>query len=590
MKSSEWQARVESAGRVLGAGFLVAPDTVLTCAHVIEGHPADTLSVSFTERPGTPPLPARLLAHGGWEPGAGHDRGDLAVLRLGRDAPVVPAVLAPPDAAHAAHPGGPPRKLVVYGYPAGFDEGTLAEYRVNSPQLISGEWLQLEAWQPGGQPLAPGFSGAAVTLVDTGEVVGMVTAAAGGGVRTGRMMPTPVMVRHWPGLDGLVPVPGHRPADRTRLYRLVARAEAEELHCDPTQLYNAVRDPLVAEPPRRGFDSLRTAALFVLSEVEGEGAAETVLRFAERLEELLEAAVREAAASEAARTGTAVAGAAVAQTPAQDEPPPDWSPILVELRHSGAGDDQVQVAVSAYSGGRRHPVGAATVPWAGVQGFVQDHIDEAFSWLAPGADELIAFALPLNWLDLPVDRWEFAPGVETPLGCMFPLVVTDHTRRKPSLRHLLDKAWQRLDGGSGARLDRVECGEDPGRAQTLRMRLREHDACVAAFAAPPAAARAHFGVALTAPAPALVWSRGGCSDEGCAGAAPCAGKTFLDGLDAELAGRPPAELPLHVLKLRMEAEAEKGHWARDIQLLWDDPRVFADPHTARPRPARSPVA
>ncbi|WP_425472453.1 SAV_2336 N-terminal domain-related protein [Streptomyces hawaiiensis] len=46
----------------------------------------------------------------------------------------------------------------------GFDEGTLAECRVTASQLIRREWLQLEAWHQGGQPLAPGFSGAAVTL------------------------------------------------------------------------------------------------------------------------------------------------------------------------------------------------------------------------------------------------------------------------------------------------------------------------------------------------------------------------------------------------------------------------------------------
>ncbi|MET9680897.1 S1 family peptidase, partial [Streptomyces coeruleorubidus] len=171
MNSAEWHARIELRGRVAGAGFLVAPGTVLTCAHVVGD--GEGLTVTFTERPGSPPVPARVAAHGGWT-GAGTDVGDLAVLELDREMPIAPAALAPVDAAH----GRAPRKLVVYGFPAGFDEGTLAEYRVTAPQLIKREWIQLEAWHPGGQPLAPGFSGAAVTLADTGEVVGMVTAAA----------------------------------------------------------------------------------------------------------------------------------------------------------------------------------------------------------------------------------------------------------------------------------------------------------------------------------------------------------------------------------------------------------------------------
>jgi hypothetical protein len=127
------------------------------------------------------------------------------------------------------------------------------------------------------------------------------------------------------------------------------------------------------------------------------------------------------------------------------------------------------------------------------------------------------------------------------------------------------------------------------------MRLRRPDACLAGFATAPAASRtrAHFDTSVTAPAPVVVWSRGGCANgpEGpCAGGDGCAGKTFLDELDACLSGVPPAELPRRVLALREEADAEDGHWARDIQLLWDDPRLFTDPHGDPPAHAHSPVA
>jgi hypothetical protein len=53
---------------------------------------------------------------------------------------------------------------------------------------------------------------------------------------------------------------------------------------------------------------------------------------------------------------------------------------------------------------------------------------------------------------------------------------------------------------------------------------------------------------------------------------------------------PPAELPRQVLALREEAHAEEDHWARGIQLLWDDPRVFTDPHALAAAHTRSPVA
>ncbi|MFH8799735.1 trypsin-like peptidase domain-containing protein [Streptomyces sp. NPDC017936] len=566
MNSAEWHARVECAGQVVGAGFLVTPRKVLTCAHVVHEGPADALTVTFTERPGSAPVPARVVVDGGWA-GSPTDPGDLAVLELAEEVPVAPAALAPVGAAH----GRRPRKLVVYGFPFGFDEGTLAEYRITAPQLINREWMQLEAWQPDGQPLAPGFSGAAVTLVDTGEVVGMVTAAAGAqGVRNGRMMPTEVMARYWPDLTGLVPTSDHRTADRARLRDLVERAVRAGLDCDPVRLYRSAAGPFDPEPPEEGFDSLRSAALFVLCEIDGEDAAGTVARFTEHVEALFQAPVETPAAA------------------------PDWSPILVDLQHSGAGDGQVLVEVSAYSGGRRHPVGSDTVPHSRLPAYVQDRIEAAFRHLTPGSDELIAFALPRDWIDLPVDRWASAPDDDTPLGCVYPLVVTDQARRRAGTRHQLTRVWNRLDSLPGARVHRVECGgaEEPAR---LRVRLRKPDACLAGFATVPAAAgtRAHFDTSLTAPAPVVVWSRGGCdngSQEPCAGGAGCAGKTFLDELDAVVSGVPPAELPRRILALREEADAEDGHWARDIQLLWDDPRVFTDPHGGSPAHARSPVA
>ncbi|WP_432157970.1 trypsin-like peptidase domain-containing protein [Streptomyces sp. bgisy153] len=571
MKSAEWHARIECAGTVAGAGFLVTPRTVLTCAHVVADGPAE-LTVTFTERPDVPPPQARVVAHGGWTAHASSDLGDLAVLELEDEVPIEPAALAPVDAADAAH-GMPPRKLLVYGFPVGFDEGTLAECRITGPQLISREWIQLEAWQPDGHQLAKGFSGAAVTLADTGEVVGMVTAATGA-ARTGRMMPTEVMARHWPGLEGLVPAPGHRTADRARLRELVERAVRVGLACEPLRLYRAAMGPWDPEPPPEGFDSLRSAALFVLSELDGPDAAGTVARFTERLAGLLDDMVR---------------------APAEPPAVPDWSPILVDLQHSGGGEDLVRVEVSAYSGGRRHPVDSGTVPRARLEEYVQDRVEAAFPYLTPGSDELLAFALPGDWLDLPVDRWALGSDDPTPLGCRYPLVVTAQSRRKASTRHLLTRVWNSLDALPGTRMHRVECGSTEA-AGRLRVRLLRSDACLVGFAASPAAAhtRDRFTTSLTTPAPLVAWSRDGCADgerqTPCAGGDGCAGQRFLDELDTCVSGRLPAELPRRIWELRLEAEAEDGHWARGVQLLWDDPRVFADPHGGAAAPARSPVA
>lgn len=555
MSGAEWHARVECAGEVAGAGFLVAPGTVLTCAHVaLDRGP---LTVSFPQRPGSPAVPARVVAHGDWAGGPA-DPGDLAVLELAEEVAIAPAALAPAVTAHGE------RKLVAYGFPAGWDEGTLAEYRTTGPVLVGGEWIQLEAWSGYGQPLVAGFSGAAVTLVETGEVVGMVTAAAGAkGVLSGRMMPTDVIERHWPGLAGLVPASGSAPAARRRLRGLVEQAVRAGLDCDPVRLYSDAAGELDPPPPPEGFDSLWSAAWFVQGELDDP---ETATRFADRLESLL--------ATPAVHRSTAR---------------PDWAPILIELGHSGAGEDLVRVEVSAYSGGRRHPVASDTVPHTRLRACVQDGIEAAFCRLTPGAEELIAFVLPRDWLDWPVDRWESDAEDDTPLGLALPVVVTDHVRRRARTRHALTRAWNRLDSRTGASVHRVACGR-PGQPSELRLALLESEHCLAGFATAPDAARTseHFKTSLTAPAPVIVWSRRGCGEpDGCGD--DCPGTAFLDELDAHVSRIPPAELPRTVLTLRRKAEAKDGHWARDIQLLWDDPRCFTDPHEEVAH-LRSPVA
>ncbi|MGI5454545.1 trypsin-like peptidase domain-containing protein [Streptomyces sp. CA-249302] len=568
MHHAEWHARIECGGKVAGAGFLVAGDKVLTCAHVVERGDRAELTVSFPQRPGSEPVPARVVAHGGWAAGHLADRGDLAVLELAREVAITPAALASADAAHGD------RRLVAYGFPAGYDEGTLAEYRITAgPFLISREWIQLEAWSGHGQPLVAGFSGAAVTLVDTGEVVGMVTAAdRARDVRTGRMMPTEVIRRYWSGVDVLgpapgvlAPTPGHAHAHHGRLRALVEQAVRAGLECDPVRLYGDAAGPFDPPAPPEGFASLWAAAWFVLCEVDDP---DTPTRFAERLDALLGA-------------------------PARSGGSPEWAPILVEVRPSGAGSDVYRVEVSAYSGRRRHPVASDTVAEDRLPAYVQDHVEAAFRYLTPGADELIAFALPRDRLDLPVDRWGSAPDDPTPLGCTYPVVVTDHVRRTAAKRHVLTRVWDRLRTCEDAPLQRVAC-DCPDNPMKLRQRMRQPGACLAGFAAasPRARTRPHFEESVTAPAPVIVWSRRGCEtqgDTGCAGADGCPGTAFLDALDARFAHVPPAELPRTVLALREEADAEEDHWARDIQLLWDDPRCFTDEHTAAVH-LRSPIA
>lgn len=554
MSRAAWHARIECGGEV-GAGFLVTPSKVLTCAHVVRNGDRAQVTVSFPHLRELSEVPARVVVHGGWRDDK--DPGDLAVLQLDRDVPLRPARFAPPDAAH----GSPAPELEAYGFPLGYDEGSIAKYRAVSGTLIADQWVQLEATQGHGQPLAPGFSGAAVVLPD-GRVVGMVAqSAAEPDVRVGRMLPTEVMARYWFHLGKLVPPSGAgTPGATRRLYELVERAEAAGLVCDPNRLYAVAVGPFGPEPPTERFASLRSAARHVHWEVDD---AEAVTRFADRLEELLD--------------GPSASPAAA------------WSPILVELDRSGEDHDRVAVRVSAYRDGLRHPVGTARLPRAEVRTYVQKGIDDAFTHLAPGTDELIAFVLPREWLNEPVAQWECGPDDSTPLGCAHPLVVADRTRHDSGrLRHQLTKKWQRLqtDGGTPA-LHRVDCGSRE-RSSSLRKRLRDEEADLAGYAVPPATAPDRFAVGLNTPVPVLLWPR----DTDCPDAAhdtPCPGTVFLDALTEYVDGVPPAELPRRIQWLREEADADDdpgGHWARDVQLLWDDPHCFPRPTAS----LHSPVA
>ncbi|MER5253930.1 trypsin-like peptidase domain-containing protein [Streptomyces sp. NPDC002855] len=594
MSSASWHARI-ACGSEIGAGFLVSERHVLTCAHVVRGsntHPAPSatpVTVSFPHREDLGTVTAAVTVHGGWD-GHGDNLGDLAVLELAHTVPVRPAEFAAPEDAYA----DPRPRLLAYGFPKGYREGTLAEYRATAAQRIADEWVQLEAWSAHGQPLAPGFSGAAVTLADSNRVVGMVSAAtrASSGVRNGRMLPTSVMARYWPALGDLIPTPGHQRAAKERLRALVDRAAADTTAArDPERLYRDAVGPLGPPVPPEGFNSLWSAAWYVLSEVDDPDA---VTRLADRLAGLLDAPAAPAA-------------------PAPGEPPA-WSPILIEIDHSGAGDDQLLVEVSAYREGLRHPVGSHTLAAGNVRRYVQERVDDAFSHLTPGTDELLAFVLPRALLNWPVAHWECGADDPTPLGCSYPLVVTDRSRRKGGLRHQLARKWEDLDDRPTTVLHRVECGtrEKPNK---LRFRLRHDGVDLAGFAAPPRTDRpgpgpdgaathgtathgtaahgtavTHFDVTLTAPVPVLLWPRTGCEDTDHTSDTPCAGSDFLDRIAAHVDGHPPAELPRTILTLRESAEASDEpdkHWARDVQLLWDDPRCFPDAPTTH---RHSPVA
>ncbi len=557
--SASWQARIR-CGRESGAGFLVTDRHVLTCAHVVGARATDPVTVTFPQL-GPEELTADVVAHGGWS--GGLDPGDVAVLELAAPVPLKPAEFAAPTEAY----GEPSPRLLAYGFPKSYEEGVLAEYRATGSQLIQ-EWIQLEAWGTAGQTLAPGFSGAAVTLAHNGLVVGMVTSAARNKeIRNGRMLPAQVMAHYWPRLGDLIPTGGFGASDKERLRTLIdavaAGAPWRDAGCAPEQVYGyAVGGH--AQRPDRQLHSLWDAAWYLLCEVQDPGA---LGRFAARLADY----------SDDPATRRALWNLGRAQRPAPARPPGavrPWSPVLVEIAPSGAGEDRFLVEVSAYNGKHRHVIGQRTLTTQQVRPYVQERIDDAFNQVDLDGRELIAFVLPRKWLNTDVVHWHRSKDDESPLGAFAPVVVVELERRRSGgLQFKLLRKWQELDHRREARLHRIGCAAPPSDPGRLTVGLRR-DADFLGLGAPPGRARAAFKAGINAPVPAVIWPRSGC------GGVPhdaCTGKEFLDRLAEELAGLPPAELPEFIYKLRLDAlEADGGHWAQDLSLLWEDPRALPE--------------
>lgn len=575
MRSAAWHARI-TCGPTTGTGFLVTERHVLTCAHVVARSRADAVKVSFAHDGGET-IGARVVAHGGWDSRT-TDTGDLAVLKLDHEVPQKPAQFAGPTDAF----GHPPRKLVAYGFPKDYDDGTLAEYRATYDQLIAGDWVQVEAWAAHGQPLVRGFSGAALTLADTGQVVGMVTEAAlDPGVRNGRMLPVQVLARYWPPLAELVPTPGFTQEEKARLRKLIDTVSALDglggPECRPERLYRTCVGRLGPDPAHP-IRSLWDAACCLLFEVPEPAA---LLRFTERLADFVEdVPLRGALCSWSYRSHDLRGRPAPAERAETTSP---WSPILIEIAPSGSGEDRFMVEVSVYDGQYRSVVGSRTLPADRVRDYALERIDDAYRLLDQDARELIAFVLPRRWLNTGVANWPRSADDASPLGSIAPVVVLDLERRRSGVlqRHLTQK-WRHLDAQSAARLHRVGCelaGQDPQEEVKLTIELRG-DADVVGFSTPPRGegARRLFRATLNAAVPMLVWPRTGCRCR--SSHEDCRGSTFLDRLAEHLAGLPPNELPDQVRLLRRNAytsQTAEPHWAYDLALMWEDPRCLPDP-------------
>jgi NTP-dependent ternary conflict system VMAP-like protein/trypsin-like peptidase/effector-associated domain 2 (EAD2)-containing protein len=209
-----WRVRVRvahAAGRVCGAGILIDPLHVLTCAHVFaeatgaDGRTADVPRGSATvDFPGVPGQSRRAGVTGrSWVHIRGDGSGDLAVLTLDRPAPSEVPV-APLDWCG----GVDGRAVDAYGHPRGVDDGVWASVSVIGTGGPRAEWMQIDAVRSTGRRIERGFSGAGAFDRSAGVVVGVViaedTVAAN---RVAWLVPMETVVHYLPDIRELLPDP-----------------------------------------------------------------------------------------------------------------------------------------------------------------------------------------------------------------------------------------------------------------------------------------------------------------------------------------------------------------------------------------------
>jgi WD40 repeat protein len=155
---------LDAAGRTAGAGFVVASDLVVTCAHVVAGAggaPGAEISVQVGETP----------VRGRVEPDfwRAADTEDVAVLRLAGPMPGTAPVTLQTSTGVTGLP------FATYGFPdSAARTGMRASGTIEGeiPGSWGGSLLQLG----GSNAITTGFSGAPVVDLATGNVLGMISA------------------------------------------------------------------------------------------------------------------------------------------------------------------------------------------------------------------------------------------------------------------------------------------------------------------------------------------------------------------------------------------------------------------------------
>jgi V8-like Glu-specific endopeptidase len=199
-------------GAVVGAGFLVSNQHLLTCAHVAttalglpieeKTKPSNSIQLDFPFIDLGKKLEANVEIWHPYQFNSSEKITDIAVLKLqkpildGTQAKLIPLINSSKSLSENQH------RFKVFGFPNEYPTGIWAYVDMKDP--LPNGWVQMEGITGQGQPVKPGFSGAPVWDDIEKAVVGMAVAAdTDEQKKLAFLLPTQALFSAWTELSSL---------------------------------------------------------------------------------------------------------------------------------------------------------------------------------------------------------------------------------------------------------------------------------------------------------------------------------------------------------------------------------------------------
>ncbi|WP_328622377.1 nSTAND1 domain-containing NTPase [Streptomyces sp. NBC_00354] len=213
-------------GAVAGAGFLVAEDILVTCAHVVTGAgsgPGGSVQLVFPRAPGAPRVEGQVLE----DPWRAPEDEDVAVVRLSGALPDVEPLALGSAAGSEGH------RVLSFGFPAQAPPGGHWGYGRAGNWLPAIEGRSERLQLTGANDLTTGFSGGPILDTKTGLVIGMLTEITAPdeherGLGIAYVTPVRVLREVWPDLveQDVCPYQGLEPFTAEQAHWFEGRKDA----------------------------------------------------------------------------------------------------------------------------------------------------------------------------------------------------------------------------------------------------------------------------------------------------------------------------------------------------------------------------